>query len=36
MDYPFSDQAEKAVLGTMMIDEESVLVGCASLTTEDF
>lgn len=36
MDYPFSDQAEKAVLGTMMVDEEAVLVGCASLDTEDF
>lgn len=36
MDYPFSDQAEKAVLGTMMSDEEAVLVGCASLSEEDF
>ena len=36
MDYPFSDQAEKSVLGTMMIDEEAVLVGCASLTENDF
>ena len=36
MDYPFSDQAEKAVLGTMMMDEEAGLVGCASLSEEDF
>ncbi|MDY4788080.1 MAG: replicative DNA helicase [Bacilli bacterium] len=36
MDYPFSDQAEKAVLGTMMIEDEAVLVGCATLSDEDF
>ncbi len=36
IEYPYSDKAEKAVLGAMMVDEDAQRVGLSSLIEEDF
>lgn len=36
IEYPYSEQAERATLGTMMVDEDSLKIALSSLVEDDF
>ena len=36
LEYPYSEQAERAVLGSMIMDGDAVIIGVTTLYDDDF